>query len=328
MGKDPEYVLNYKNEALFEGQDFNLRKKQYKALGVSLLLNTSKALSVPVYTPQLAMVLSSSKIKAFNRIEQTDEIFNGTDFCDSYGQGFVDGTKYFEKEWKVNLSALYGEYSEQYIRELHRQYFHAGKNDFEGWNYVKRSYPLVICHDVIQEFGYHTGLVYKLEGLKKQHGRIFDKHYFDKCNQDSVEFSQAESEPKPSLEEAENKFCSGMEMKIPYWFFNRLTTQRSRRDNKPFLSEEQFNEFIVRAFLKEQSAQKQTLNVGNREKGFIVKLFYDFYYKEALYYDAEHYTRETYIKLLTDNFTNWTYDQIKNNFKNTVKREWASVNLT
>ena len=71
----------------------------------------------------------------------------------------------------------------------------------------------------------------------------------------------------------------------------------------------------------EKDIKKLKLNVSKGEKGFIVKLFYEFYLL-AFDYDTVHYKKDVYIQLLTENFINWTFDEVKNNFKDTVKRTW------
>jgi len=69
-----------------------------------------------------------------------------------------------------------------------------------------------------------------------------------------------------NLKEAENKFCKNMGMEFPIKHFERLTTNNSKGDRNPFLTDGQFEAFIKRAFLKEKDIKKQTL-CSERRKG-------------------------------------------------------------
>jgi len=123
--------------------------------------------------------------------------------------------------------------------------------------------------------------------------------------------------------DAENKFCKNMPMDFPIEHFARLTTNNSGGDDNPYLTDDQFEAFIRRAFLKEKGIEKQTLNVGRGEKGHIVGAFYQFYQQSANH-DSSHYKKAPYIRVLRDNFTNWTFDQITN-FRYTSEKKWTNT---
>ncbi len=139
---------------------------------------------------------------------------------------------------------------------------------------------------------------------------------FEIYNQSAPQFNH---NPKPLPEN--NKFCPGMDINIPIEHF-KVFKEKSSKNGKPFLTIVQFDLFIQRAFHGDSEISKQTFNVGNREKLFIVKRFHQFYDIAAKEYENTTQCRDKYIKLLTDNFTNWEYQDIKNNFGNKVKVDW------
>ena len=124
-----------------------------------------------------------------------------------------------------------------------------------------------------------------------------------------------------SIIEFENKFCKGMPIKFAIEHF-KVFIEKNNNYGKRFLTEEQFISFLKRAFLNDNSVGKTTLNVGSREKSFVVKRFYEFYTLAANRFENTSQCRDKYIMLLTDNFDNWSYNEIKNNFKNKTKRNW------
>lgn len=195
--QDPEFVIY--RDLLFQGEKFDLLKKEHLAIGISISLEDI-GYHIPVYTPQLAMILTTDNIKARNRSirEKGKEecTFNGVQFKESYIKGFFEGRKFFDK--KHNEDTLNGILVEQYIRELHRKYYHEGKSKISGWNYVKEFYPIRIAHQEIKEFGYYSGLVYSVDSLKSDKIEIFEKFYFEKCEQNGRPILN--ETPKPNLE--------------------------------------------------------------------------------------------------------------------------------
>jgi len=136
---------------------------------------------IPIYTPQLASILTTNEISAWNRTEQQKDQFNGVLFNNKYIEGFFKGEEYFEKEYRVSPDTLYGLHAQQYVRDLHDQYYHIGKNEFTGWNYARKSYPLVINNYGIKDFGYYSSLVHQIDELKRKHGNLFKTYAFEKC---------------------------------------------------------------------------------------------------------------------------------------------------
>lgn len=157
-----------------------------------------------------------------------------------------------------------------------------------------------------------TRLENKIAGaLEIIHLRINDKEH------ETVEFE------KPIQVDSEaNLFCGPMPLSIAKEHFIVFTEQKSR-NGKLFLTREQFDLFIQKAFSGKTELPKQRFNQApHREKWFIVKRFYEFYFMASNEYENTSQCQEKYIKLLTDNFENWEYQDIKNNFSKQVKRNW------
>lgn len=139
-----------------------------------------------------------------------------------------------------------------------------------------------------------------------------------------IERIQQIQEHKKSIpdnsQDEENIFSKSMPISIANEHF-KVLTERKSKNGQPFLTIEAFDYFIQRAFLGKDKP-KQTINWGDREKLFIVKRFYEFYNISWRDYENTQQCTEKYIRLLTDNFTNWDYKDVKSNFGNKVKREW------
>lgn len=106
-------------------------------------------------------------------------------------------------------------------------------------------------------------------------------------------------------------------------FFSVFKSPNEKNDDKQWLDENQFNKFIEKAFKGNIMVEKQKIELGNSEKFFIVKRFAAFYESHLIQNLAKKSDKERYIKLLTDNFTDWYFEDIKANFKTTNhQRSW------
>lgn len=136
--------------------------------------------TVKIYTPELAVIFTSNKLSARNMDTKTETIINGWDYLNTYIEAYKEGEQYFETEFKVSPNTLYGANAEQYVRDIHLNFFHVqhtGTN--EGWSYVKKQYPIILTHKAVKEFGYYSGIVNKVEEQVKKYPRLFAT--FDKC---------------------------------------------------------------------------------------------------------------------------------------------------
>jgi len=158
-----------------------------------------------------------------------------------------------------------------------------------------------------------------LENIIKYSAVLSRKEYLQELQKEKTINDETK---EPPAENETNQFCKSMPLKTAKDFFNVFVEQKSK-NKKAFLTSVQFKLFIEKAFCNNTKIEQQSFNYTSREKLFIVKRFYEFY-SMAIENDFENTSqcKQKYIHLLTDNFTNWEYESIKNNFGNKVKRCW------
>lgn len=139
--------------------------------------------TVKIYTPELAVIFTSKELPARNMDTQIETTINGWDYLKTYIEAFKEGEQYFENEFKISPNTLYGANAEQYVRDIHLNFFHVQHTGInEGWGYVKKQYPFILTHKAVKEFGYYSGIVNKVEEQVKKHPLLFAT--FDKCEHD------------------------------------------------------------------------------------------------------------------------------------------------
>lgn len=136
-----------------------------------------------------------------------------------------------------------------------------------------------------------------------------------------IESRHGKSRQETISENLGNSFCQTMPIGFAIDHFKVFVNCKSK-NGEPFLSQKQFDNFINRAFHNKTDIPKERFNCGPREKLFILKRFYEFYQKGAADYEGTGQCRDKYIKLISDNFQNWSFTGIKNNFGNKVERNW------
>jgi hypothetical protein len=122
----------------------------------------------------------------------------------------------------------------------------------------------------------------------------------------------------------DKKKCTSFSVKLDLNYvishFEVLKTRVSKLNNQPFLTDEQFENFINSAFCSGKLKRRIKLNKKPKgEKQLIVRLFYEFYcntYEDLFGYQK---VRDLYIKLLSDNFLGFDFDTLKNNFNVNTK---------
>ena len=102
-------------------------------------------------------------------------------------------------------------------------------------------------------------------------------------------------------------------------FFKQLCDK-----DKLVLSELEFNHFIQRAFLGNISIEKQTFNTSKVRKTMIIKMFHQFYQVSInkFNYEKPNIRKDKYVKLLTDNFSNWDHKSVSDNFSRIGPHIW------
>jgi hypothetical protein len=135
--------------------------------------------TVKIYTPELAYIFATKELPALNMDTQEETTINGLEYLKTYIEGYKKGEQYFETEFKVSPNTLYGANAEQYVKDIHLNYFHVKHNNHEGWSFVKKQYPIILTHKAAKEFGYYSGIVNKVEEQVKKYPKLFAT--FDKC---------------------------------------------------------------------------------------------------------------------------------------------------
>lgn len=122
---------------------------------------------IPVYTSELAYIIwNRNGIPLRNLKTQQIEIINTWYLWEAYFEGFNEGRQYFEENYKVPASVMYGN-DTTYINDLHILYFQKGYNpEFgKGWNFVKDSFPCTLTTLHVQEYGYYSGIISRVDEL-------------------------------------------------------------------------------------------------------------------------------------------------------------------
>lgn len=111
--------------------------------------------------------------------------------------------------------------------------------------------------------------------------------------------------------------------------FKVLKCKNERNNGKKWLTEDDFNKFIMKAFKGGKGLEKLTLNVGKGEKGLIVDRFHSYYTLAVNHYNENSRNSDLYIRYLTDNFTNYTFEEVCTNFraKNNSNNGWAKYEI-
>lgn len=125
--------------------------------------------------------------------------------------------------------------------------------------------------------------------------------------------------------EQPNKFNSPMPLLTVRKYFMQLSNS-PRKNRGAFLTPDEVNLFVRRAFVKEKGIGEMTLKVGPKDQLYVWKIFYQLYdYCLLNHYEDTSQCREDYIRLLTDNFTNYDFDKVRANFgSGKCKRSWKT----
>lgn len=148
--------------------------------------------TIKLYTPTLCFILSMNELEVYNLDAQKDETINGMRYLDTYTEAYYKGIQHFEDEIKVNQNVLYAN-AESIVKDLHHKYFHA-KNSASsiGWQFVKKSFPKLLNHKAIFEYGYFSGIVCKVDEMIIKYPNDFKT--FDKCEIKEQEKGSQETE--------------------------------------------------------------------------------------------------------------------------------------
>lgn len=174
--KDTRYWIDQK---IFITPDYESIKRHILENGLM------KVNSIPVYTPELVFYFTSKELQVRNMDTKTDVSINGYDYFRTYEIGFKEGVEYFKAKYELPPNVLYGNNAEPYVRDIHQNYFHSNKDDFNGWSECKKLFPFIITHNAIKKYGYYSGIVSKVDEMVSEYPKLFQT--FDICEHELVE---------------------------------------------------------------------------------------------------------------------------------------------
>ena len=176
---------------------------------------------------------------------------------------------------------------------------------------LKAKDPIGSLKDTIestmQEF--QTGIEQKLQ---KSLAHIY------KDSQEQSASLNSSSEEHGDQPETVNVFCRSMPVDYIKKHFESFVTNNSR-NRKPHLTAKQLDNFINRAILGRTEVPMEKFNRIGHENSRITHVFYEFFLLYSPNYESTMQCVEKYIRLLTDNFEDWKFEKVINNFSKKPK---------
>lgn len=140
---------------------------------------------VKVYTPELVYIFATDNLTVIDKGTKEIGTLNGYEYMQTYIEGFLEGVKEFESTIAVPTSVLYGPNAEQYVRDIHHNYFHnEHRSNVKGWNNVKTNFPIILTHQIIRQYGFYSGIVSEVDAMVKKYPKLFET--FDKCDHEDI----------------------------------------------------------------------------------------------------------------------------------------------
>lgn len=171
------YYIDSPKHSIFQCDEFDYYAENYNDFGSSLTLKDGD-LICKVYSPYLAIILTSPSISIFDKRKKLTEQIDGTQYKEAFKTGYKMGTDYFQSLYGGVTKDLYGPHSEQLVKSISRNYLVNGRDEFSGWVYAKKVFPCAISQNNFTEIGFYSGLVYETEKLWTLHRELFNKFRF------------------------------------------------------------------------------------------------------------------------------------------------------
>lgn len=122
-----------------------------------------------------------------------------------------------------------------------------------------------------------------------------------------------------------NQFCKKMPLEQVIDHF-RVFANKKSKNGKPFLTLEQLDLFIQRAFVENKIIECQKFNFTRGEKQPIINRFHELYQKAVLEgWESNQHCQDKYVKLISENFSNWDYNKLKQNFRDKRNYDWENL---
>lgn len=225
--------------------------------------------------------------------------------------------EYIEK-YKIRLNEFLNEYEadQQDFIEREIEYFESTMNDIENAEASSDGYSTT----GYTNFSMASALVLEI-GWKKIYYSTKSKI---KYLESRIEIDTFESKSKKTTSEEINIFHRKMKLDIPRSHFRRLTTNKSK-NGEPFLTKIQLDNFIQKAFLGEK-LPKQRINVAPKGEKILIQYVFKEFYNQYYDYFNTCQVSKLFIELLTENFDNWEYENVKNSFNKIPKKPLQLLN--
>ena len=141
-------------------------------------------------------------------------------------------------------------------------------------------------------------------------------------NSTSEQLKAKQVEAELYFKDKENKFN-----KVPLIQVYKYFMQLVNGSDVPFLKEQDVFSFIDKAFCLSDNIDKLEFTNTKDYKLIIWKLFHTFYEgcKENALYDKRKGTKKDYVELISNNFTNWEYSAIFENFGKAESKKWKKL---
>ncbi|MRI02101.1 hypothetical protein GH721_16270 [Kriegella sp. EG-1] len=287
---NPSVTVNHPKEYNdYERQLFNNTKSDG---GLNMTYNSKKYF---VYSFGLGTIFRMKELSCFDNDLKKQIVIKGSIYIPSFCDGFDKGKDYFQKSFVDNKFQS----KETIVSDIHEHYH----NDW--MNYEGEYFPTILSNEIVKNWGYHSGILFALDGFMKLNKTLFRSFYETKVGgSDDGELKQEE----------QNIFCKSMPLEIPRNHFKILTTSKNN-NGELFLTETQLDNFIRTAFLGADLLPQKINMAPKGEKLLIQSVFYEFYDKYCFDYFGTNQKQAAFIRLLTDNFKGWSFEKLKGNFK-------------
>jgi hypothetical protein len=262
--------------------------------------------TVKIYSPELAVILSSNSLSVINMDTNTATTINGLLYLNTYIEAYKEGENYFETQHRVSPNTLYGANAEQYVRDIHFKYFHKKHtNMIEGWESVKQQYPFILTHKAVKELGFYSGIVNKVDEQIEDNPNLFAT--FDKCIH-NLPTQQTETKTERGTPIFTNNFDKITPTEIYIHFKAGLV-------EKQYLTEQELNAYLKAAFELKTIPETLFKIKDAPKKSIIEEVFYKYYKNVA---GKPHGKQKQYAALLGDYFEGYKTNTVSSNFSKSV----------
>ncbi|QQL50007.1 hypothetical protein [Mucilaginibacter ginkgonis] len=166
--------------AQYEFKHFKDQIEKYGYMGLNF-----ENVETKIYEPMVAFVLCSNEVKL--KDVDTQEIIkvDNHHYRQLYLEGWELGKKDYEAEFPITAALLYSDHSPKLLGDLHYHYYHSDvSNSSYGWEYVKKTCPLMLTENVIKKLGYNSAKLSATDDWRSRYPEVF-KEFDNHANKSS-----------------------------------------------------------------------------------------------------------------------------------------------